>query len=559
MDVAWWDARTLTEGAVVFDPGDRGRAEWVRFRLADELQRRFYPLIGLQLQPVFFPPSDGDLYSHPLVSEDCLVAPRSFGRLSTWRIALDRSPVESAGLPWAALAVMGDEWSYEGQTFPSWDAFLDRAVKVLGLEDAETSGHERCSHRRQDRRAPDVYLLAVLVRTHLGTKLDSRRWHAARSVHPAIRAALGAHPRNSDLEDPGAHWLVVVEDVEAGRVLALRHDGLVATPLGPVNAGSLLNQGVPALEVAGLLEERLVCGPVGSVRTARSAAAAPLAELETTGLPLNRKERFYTGTVLPALVTADDFRNFGVFTALAGLGHLDVSADPAAADVQLFTEYGFSESVIVLDDEDRSRFGSWPTKEAPDLVAWMPGHRVLLAVEAKMFHRPDSATLAGQLGGQRHLLLAIAGGLSPSPVLTHQVVLGPQPYLAEVGPGIPEGVVPVTWEELADAFRLTASPYWLAVLDRALRRWPRLRSTSWGPGTDYVTSMSGREIVRLAEHGDLQSWWIGRSGGLAQLAADVQNGSWAKRKYRVREEAVDKPHWVRIEDFLTAVRQGSAT
>jgi hypothetical protein len=62
------------------------------------------------------------------------------------------------------------------------------------------------------------------------------------------------------------------------------------------------------------------------------------------GLPLNRKERYYTGTVLPMLVATDDFAHLGRLTELAGLGPVQVDARPASATVQLFTEYGYLES-----------------------------------------------------------------------------------------------------------------------------------------------------------------------------------------------------------------------
>jgi len=51
------------------------------------------------------------------------------------------------------------------------------------------------------------------------------------------------------------------------------------------------------------------------------------ARLADTGLPFNRKERFFTGTVRPRLVCGDDVEHAGHLTGLVGI---DVSSPPSA-------------------------------------------------------------------------------------------------------------------------------------------------------------------------------------------------------------------------------------
>ncbi|HEX6359583.1 hypothetical protein, partial [Actinophytocola sp.] len=60
-------------------------------------------------------------------------------------------------------------------------------------------------------------------------------------------------------------------------------------------------------------------------------------------LPLNRKERYYTGTVLPAIVCADNFAHLGRLANLLPTGDLDVRAEPEDCTALFFTEYGLSE------------------------------------------------------------------------------------------------------------------------------------------------------------------------------------------------------------------------
>ena len=70
-------------------------------------------------------------------------------------------------------------------------------------------------------------------------------------------------------------------------------------------------------------------------------------------LPLNRKERYYTGTVFPALVCAENFKYFDRFLALLNHGgeFFDVSTDNV--NIQFFTEYGLFDSLF---SDKKARF-----------------------------------------------------------------------------------------------------------------------------------------------------------------------------------------------------------
>lgn len=65
-----------------------------------------------------------------------------------------------------------------------------------------------------------------------------------------------------------------------------------------------------------------------------------LKELIDSGLPLNRKERFFTGTVFPMIVCRDNFKHFTRFTSLIkACEGLEIIAKPSSANIQFFTEY----------------------------------------------------------------------------------------------------------------------------------------------------------------------------------------------------------------------------
>ncbi len=272
-------------------------------------------------------------------------------------------------------------------------------------------------------------------------------------------------------------------------------------------------------------------------------------------LPINRKERYYTGTVLPMIVASDGFAHFGRFLTLCGVPKIAVEADPASSNVQLFTEYGFKESLV---DGAEKRFRDPGGRDTPDLVVYAESEPSrLLGVEAKVFHRPSVADLREQLRKQADLLSVMADGVGTQPSV-HQVALLP------AGLRMPERIdnVPVlTWERVADAFRDIAPPYWIGVLDEALRRYGRLASQP-GSGDTYRQNCDaviiGQEIYARHRRRDTTYTWMGRNRGLhgQEIQSDLQTGKWRTREYEVRHNPLKgNRNWFPIADFIRLVEQ----
>jgi hypothetical protein len=84
-------------------------------------------------------------------------------------------------------------------------------------------------------------------------------------------------------------------------------------------------------------------------------------------LPINRKERYYTGTVLPMLVASDGFAHLDRFLRLCGLPAVDIAPGLEGDQTfQFLTEYGFAESVFTEVDKS-----NWPgplEADTPDIV-----------------------------------------------------------------------------------------------------------------------------------------------------------------------------------------------
>lgn len=103
-------------------------------------------------------------------------------------------------------------------------------------------------------------------------------------------------------------------------------------------------------------------------------------------LPLNREERFWTATVLPALVAGDDFTRIGHFVNLLR----DAVKLPA---LQPPCEYPHA---ILLSEYDRRKSDRYANTAkgmaaTPDLIVVVHGNDpMIFGIEAKMFDNPSS-------------------------------------------------------------------------------------------------------------------------------------------------------------------------
>src|SRR4051794_6988663 len=97
---------------------------------------------------------------------------------------------------------------------------------------------------------------------------------------------------------------------------------------------------------------------------------ASLAELFATALPINRKERYYTGTVLPALLCADSMRHLSRLIDHLGLPELDIRVSPSDCTLEFFTEYSPVESAVGPAKGDFAGLAHLP-KDTPDVVIFV--------------------------------------------------------------------------------------------------------------------------------------------------------------------------------------------
>lgn len=264
-------------------------------------------------------------------------------------------------------------------------------------------------------------------------------------------------------------------------------------------------------------------------------------------LPLNRKERYYTGTVLPGIVCAEDMTHLHRLTDLMGVPGVDVSGDPDDCGLVFFTEYGLAESVY---GPARERFDELPAdRDTPDVVFLTTRPTpVLFALEAKLYDRPSGFDLKGQLDGQARLLADLATRLAawldvPAVPVAHYALLPG----AQAGTDL--GYPVLTWQQLYAAYADVAPAYWLAILGEALDRYDELVTR---PRPNDEDRLTGADIVEQHHAGTATYTFMGRSGGITgtQLQADIDTGNWRTTNYQVASTHPGNRNWFTTAEFV---------
>ena len=258
-DEQWWDVRTLRFGRVDttgFPHEGATFVAWVRWRLIDELLRRYYTDFGLE--PAFGLMGT-ELYMVGLISPTCRRAPRYFGRLCGSGIHPEDDEIMSSldGLP-LAWADLGTHHLHEDY-WATWTEYRQAAIRVLGLGNGGVTGHEGCFHRRGKALTPLIYRVALLLRTDGGFDLttggDGMRTVAGWEVGTEeLRPIVDVVTQAGGTIPPGPPRYLAVDNEVYGWV-ALRTDGWAATPKGPIDIAGLWRGGAGEEEIAAAISE----------------------------------------------------------------------------------------------------------------------------------------------------------------------------------------------------------------------------------------------------------------------------------------------------------------
>jgi len=197
-----------------------------------------------------------------------------------------------------------------------------------------------------------------------------------------------------------------------------------------------------------------------------------------TELPLNRKERFYTGTVLPALLFHNGLENFYRFLdSIEGFPH-EINEVATGDNFLFYTEYNLRESA---GDRNIGRKINAPTNDTPDIVVMiLKPVKVFIIIEAKMFAKVSQEDLRRQILRQKKYV---------GNILKEEFLLEDKDfyYLALVPKGLGIGSTTeyqvVNWEFFIDNEHLDVQDnLFYNYLKSALKNYKKLVSDSAGGG-----------------------------------------------------------------------------
>jgi hypothetical protein len=270
-------------------------------------------------------------------------------------------------------------------------------------------------------------------------------------------------------------------------------------------------------------------------------------------LPLNRKERFFTGTVFPMIVCRDNFKYFTLFASLfEGCEGLEVTAKPDSANVQFFTEYSLFESIYT--DRAKRRFTNAPTsKDTPDIIILIQGEtKTLIAIEAKMYDTPNNESLINQLNNQKKHIDYLVEKLNIDKAI--QCVLLPEKLCSQIGN---LGVQIITWETIHNTYEhVLRDDYFLDLLKISLDSYDELVAERRQYGKNSEKKMLGEDIYDNFKSRQLDMVIMGRYMGLKgdYLLNDIQSGQWKKQEYETSSARTPfNDNWFHIEDFIELI------
>jgi len=198
-------------------------------------------------------------------------------------------------------------------------------------------------------------------------------------------------------------------------------------------------------------------------------------------IPINRKEKYYTGTVLPMIVCRDNIRNISRIFKLAGIDVEGSFEELDDKDVIFYTEYSLKDSCVgCFDQSFLNTLEGIDKFSIPDILigARFKDRFYILAVEAKMFQKTSFVELSRQL--KKQLDTAISPVVqclkmyygSSAEVIVEQCALLPEQMIDfNKIYGQTHMFKVISWEDILTTFSDNNGCYFYRILQRALEEY----------------------------------------------------------------------------------------
>jgi len=280
-------------------------------------------------------------------------------------------------------------------------------------------------------------------------------------------------------------------------------------------------------------------------------------------LPINRKERYFTGTVLPQIICYENFEHINLFFDLIDNFPKDIVIEPNANannnNIQFFTEYSLKESANFLG----KKYQNLPkSKDTPDVVILITKPELyLIVIEAKMYTTPNISEFKKQIQAQQEVIRCIQENLNINPANIYHLGLVPQRYFSS---NIATTCQMLHWENILGAYtEMLKGTYFYETLKYALSNFNTLVSGNNGAfgsfGKNSEDRLNGVEIITCHKAG--KRFWVGRNRGLhgAELQKDKETGGWQTYEYEVNFTDKEAPNrnWFSSSDFVECMKDAN--
>jgi len=269
-------------------------------------------------------------------------------------------------------------------------------------------------------------------------------------------------------------------------------------------------------------------------------------------LPINRKERFYTGTVLPSLLFHGGLSNLYSFLRQIR-GFPDEVKQENTKDAFLFyTEYNLKESA------GKRNVGTeifTATRDTPDVVIQiLQPVTAFVIVEAKMFAKLTQNRFDRQMKAQKNAIIDVLTQTYQGCYAFHIALLPNKLGFQDTS----DDYQILNWEFFLDNKGLNLQGnYFIDYLKYALKNYDKLVSKAGGKASTIQAQKSGMSIY--LDYKEDKIYWVGRFGGIATIEDDVRTGAWRNKLYGINiEEPRDgrEGNWVTSKEFADIIRRG---
>ena len=258
-------------------------------------------------------------------------------------------------------------------------------------------------------------------------------------------------------------------------------------------------------------------------------------------LPINRKERFYTGTILPSLLFHGGLSNlYSFLRQIKGLPN-EINEENTKDAFLFYTEYNLKESA------GKKSVGAeiyTANRDTPDVIIQiLKPVTVFIVIEAKMFSNLSQNNFNLQMRAQKKSVIDVLYERYHCPIF--HVALVPS-QLGFIGNSYYEIV---NWQFFIDNKEINLEGNHFAdYLRFALEHYNKLVSNRSRKAETVQEEMSGAAIDRDGKMGII--YWVGRQGGRTSIEQDVRMGVWRKKLYGINAK---NPRNGREGNWLTSI------